>query len=127
MADGDKTEAPAICFKDGWYFLIGSGCTGWMSNPARSYRARSIMGPWERLDNPCKRINPANGLGPERTWGGQSTFILKIDDDDYLAMFDEWRPKNAIDGRYFWVPIKFTADGKIEISWKDKVEERKQR
>jgi hypothetical protein len=39
-------------------------------------------------------------------------------------MFDEWRPKNAIDGRYFWVPIKFTADGKIEIHWKDKVEEK---
>jgi beta-xylosidase len=124
MADGDKTEAPAICFKDGWYFLIGSGCTGWMSNPARSYRARSIMGPWERLENPCVRVNPANGLGPERTWGCQSTFILKVADDDYIAMFDMWRPKNAVDGRYAWVPVTFTKGGKIKVIWKDVVETR---
>ena len=124
MADGDKTEAPAICFKDGWYFLIGSGCTGWMSNPARSYRARSIMGPWERLENPCVRVNPANGLGPERTWGCQSTFILKVADDDYIAMFDMWCPKNAVDGRYAWVPVTFTKGGKIKVIWKDVVDPR---
>jgi beta-xylosidase len=124
MADGDKTEAPAICRKDGWYYLIGSGCTGWMSNPARSYRAKSPMGPWERLGNPCVRVNPASGLGPERTWGCQSTFILKVSDSDYLAMFDMWRPKNAIDGRYAWVPVTFTDDNKIEVHWKDIVEPR---
>ena len=124
MADGDKTEAPAICRKGDWYYLIGSGCTGWMSNPARSYRAKSPMGPWERLGNPCVRVNPASGLGPERTWGCQSTFILKVSDSDYLAMFDMWRPKNAIDGRYAWVPVTFTDDNKIEVHWKDIVEPR---
>ena len=124
MAVGEKTEAPAICFKDGWYFLIGSGCTGWMPNPVRSYRARSLMGPWERLENPCVRVNPANGLGPERTWGGQSTFILKVADDDYIAMFDMWCPKNAVDGRYAWIPIRFRKSGKIEIHWKDIIEPR---
>jgi hypothetical protein len=118
MAAGDKTEAPAVCFKDGWYYLVGSGCSGWVPNPARSYRARSIMGPWERLGNPCRRVNSSTGLGPERTWGGQSTFILKVADDDYVAMFDMWRPKNAIDGRYAWLPVVFTPDGEIRIYWR---------
>jgi hypothetical protein len=39
-------------------------------------------------------------------------------------MFDMWRPKNAMDGRYAWVPITFPEDGKIEVHWKDVVEAR---
>ena len=34
---------------------------------------------------------------PERIWGCQSTFILKVLDDDYVTMFDMWRPDWAND------------------------------
>jgi len=34
-------------------------------------------------------------------------------------MADKWTPKNAIDGRYLWLPIKF-ENGKMVIEWKDK-------
>ena len=33
-------------------------------------------------------------------------------------MFDMWRPKNAIDGRYIWLPIQFSDSG-LEIEWMD--------
>lgn len=33
-------------------------------------------------------------------------------------MADKWEPKNAIDGRYLWLPIKFEGD-KISINWAD--------
>ena len=117
-AELDWTEAAAVCKKDGWYYLIGSGCTGWKPNTARCYRAKSITGPWERLGNPCKGVNPANGLGPDLTWGGQSNYILKKDDGEYLAMFDIWKPDNQIDSRLVWLPIDFNADGTISIEWK---------
>ena len=39
-------------------------------------------------------------------------------------MFDMWRPKNAVDGRYAWVPVTFTKGGKIKVIWKDVVETR---
>jgi len=117
-AELDWTEAAAVCKKDGWYFLIGSGCTGWKPNTARCYRAKSITGPWERLGNPCKGVNPANGLGPDLTWGGQSNYILKKDDGEYVAMFDIWKPDNQIDSRLVWLPIDFNADGTISIEWK---------
>lgn len=117
MAELDFTEAPAICKKDGWYYLIGSGCTGWRPNAARSYRARAITGPWERLDNPCKGVNPANKLGPELTWGGQSNYILKKGENEYLAMFDIWKAHNQIDSRLVWLPIAFNADNTISIEW----------
>jgi beta-galactosidase len=37
-------EAPAIFKKDGKYFLITSGCTGWDPNAATLHSASSIFG-----------------------------------------------------------------------------------
>ena len=119
MADKEWTEAPAVCKKGGWYYLIGSGCTGWRPNAARCYRAKTITGPWERMGNPCKGINPTNGCGPELTWGCQSNYILKVSDDKYIAMFDMWRPDNQVDSRLVWLPITFEKDDTISIEWRD--------
>ena len=121
LAEKDWTEAPAVIKHGGWYYLLGSGCTGWRPNAARYYRARAVTGPWERMGNPCTGVNPANGKGPELTWGGQSTFILPPDaatGGRALALFDIWKPDNAIDGRYVWLPVTF-GDGTIEIAWAD--------
>jgi len=100
--------------------LIASGCTGWGPNAARSAVADSILGPWKELENPCFGVNPENGLGPEKTFGGQSTFVLQVQgkEDAYMAMSDIWRPDNAIDGRYIWLPIQFEDDA-MKIEWKD--------
>ncbi len=119
LAHGDWTEAPAVLKRDGWYYLIGSGCTGWRPNDARYYRARSIWGPWERMGNPARGVNPANGLGPEKTWGAQSTFIFETDDGTAYALFDIWKPSNAIDGRYVCLPIDVSDDHTISITWRD--------
>ncbi len=114
----DWTEAPAVCRHGEWYYLIGSACTGWKPNAARSYRAKSIMGPWERTENPTRGINPGNQHGPDMTWGGQSNYILKIADEEFIAMFDIWNPDNQLDSRLIWLPVSF-PEGRISISWKD--------
>ncbi|RMD76780.1 MAG: beta-glucanase [Lentisphaerae bacterium] len=105
-------EAHAICKRNGRYYYLGSGCTGWAPNAARAAVAEHIFGPWEEVGNPCEGINPWNNLGPELTFGGQSTFILPVEGTDTcIAMFDIWRPENAIDGRYLWLPMEFTTNG----------------
>ncbi len=113
-------EAPAICKRNGKYHLIASGCTGWDPNAARSAVADSIWGPWTELGNPCEGTNPENGFGPEKTFGGQSTFILPVQGkaDAFIAMFDLWRPDNAIDGRYLWLPVILAGDG-FKITWRN--------
>ena len=63
-------------------------------------------------------VNPANGLGPELTWGGQSNYILKKSEDEYIAMFDIWKPENQVDSRLVWLPVTFNSDGTISIKWK---------
>ncbi len=107
-------EAPAVFKRGGWYYFIGSGCTGWDPNAARSARTQDIMGEWEELGNPCV------GEGADITFGAQSTYALKVEgmDDAYILLADRWRPKNAIDGRYVWLPIDF-EDGKPVVRWHD--------
>lgn len=111
-------EAPAVFKRGGKYYLIASGCTGWNPNTARSAVADSILGPWKELGNPCIGTNPENRMGPNRTFGGQSTYVLKVHGkkDAYIAMFDIWRPNDAIDGRYIWLPIQFNEKG-MTIEW----------
>lgn len=112
---GHQTEAPAIFKHNGIYYMIGSGTTGWKPNPARWFTARSIFGPWTYRGNPCI------GTGAEITFGGQSTYVLLVagKKDAFIFMTDKWEPKNAIDGRYLWLPIVFKGDD-IEIYWLEK-------
>jgi hypothetical protein len=48
-----ELEAAAVFKRNGKYYLIASGCTGWDPNPAHSTVADSIWGPWQELGNPC--------------------------------------------------------------------------
>ena len=114
-------EAPAICKRNDKYYIIASGCSGWAPNAARSAVADTILGPWKELGNPCVGINPGNKFGPEKTFGGQSTYILPVQGkkDAYIAMFDIWKSRDAIDGRYVWLPITF-KDNRLQIEWADK-------
>ena len=112
---GHQTEAPALFKRKGLYYMVGSGCTGWEPNAARWFTAKSIWGPWTYHGNPCK------GEGAQLTYGGQSTHVLPVagKKDAFIFMADKWTPKDAIDGRYLWLPVTFKGD-QMEINWMDK-------
>jgi hypothetical protein len=111
---GGQNEAPAIFEKDGTYYMITSGLTGWDPNAARSFKSNSVMGPWEVLGNPAK------GMDADKTFHSQSTFILPVQgkENAFIFMADRWKPQNHIDGRYIWLPIQWEDDKPI-IKWKD--------
>lgn len=113
---GGRNEAPAIFKKDGTYYLISSGLTGWRPNPARSAKARNIFGPWTALGNPVRGTDQESAT----TFGSQSTFILPVpgNNDEFIFMADRWRPENPIDGGYLWLPIEF-EDEKPFLKWRD--------
>ncbi len=105
-------EAPCVFKRGGMYYFLGSGCTGWAPNAARSARAKAIPGPWEELGNPCRGVNPENGIGPELTFGGQSTCVFQVPGEDrYFAMFDLWNPDRLQDSRHLWLPVTFDRIG----------------
>lgn len=107
-------EAPAVFQHEGRYYFIGSDCTGWAPNAARSAVADSVRGPWHELGNPCL------GSDAELTFLAQSTYVQPVvgRPGAFLFLADRWRPENAIDGRYVWLPIQFTDD-RFVIPWQE--------
>jgi beta-glucanase (GH16 family) len=115
IAPAGHNEAPAIFKKDGKYFMITSGCTGWDPNAARLFSASSIWGPWREHPNPCI------GDDANLTFHSQSTYILPVQGkkDAFIFMADRWTPKNPIDGRYVWLPVRF-ENGLPILQWHEK-------
>ncbi len=112
---GGHNEAPAIFKKDGVYWMITSGCTGWEPNKARLLTATAIMGEWHQLANPCV------GDNADKTFGGQSSFILSLPEKkQFIFMADRWFPKNLADSRYIWLPIRFDKKETPFIEWVDR-------
>ncbi len=109
-----RMEAPVVFKHAGKYYFIGSGCTGWDPNPARSAVADSIWGPWTELGNPC------TGRDAEITYRGQSTFVFPIvgKPDALIFMADRWNKQDLPDSRYLWLPLQI-RQGKPVITWED--------
>ncbi len=93
---------------------------GWKPNAARYYTSKSIMGEWSYHGNPCHGYKKVDSVGIEKTYGGQSSYIIPVQGvkDAYIAMFDIWRPENPVTGRYIWLPVEW-KDGKMSVTWWD--------
>lgn len=113
---GMSREAPAVFKNNGKYYILSSGCTGWDPNQAEIAVADSILGEWTILGNPC------TGKDADKTFYGQSTFVIPVDGkkDLYIAMFDKWNKTDLKDSRYIWLPIEIKNNGTITIPWKEK-------
>jgi hypothetical protein len=116
----NATEAPALFRRAGKIYLLGSGSSGWAPNAARMFVAGHLTGPYQSLGNPCQGVNPHNQLGPEKTFGGQSTFVFPVPGrrDAFIAMFDINKPEDPINSGYIWLPVEFDGDQPV-IRWRN--------
>ena len=107
-------EAPAVFKRQGKFYCLSSGCTGWDPNAAEYAVAENIYGPWKVVGNPC--------IGPnsDKTFFSQSAFIFPVSDynDAYIAMFDQWKKEDIGSSRYVWLPIRFEGE-RMVIEWLD--------
>lgn len=105
-------EAPAVFKRNGKYYIISSGCTGWDPNRAELAMAESPLGPWKDLGDPCA------GPNSEITFFAQSAFVFPVvgKTDAFIAMFDRWNKENLRDSRYVWLPVLFTGEH-VKIQW----------
>lgn len=105
--------------RQGRYWMLKSGSSGWAPNAARAYSAEKLEGPWADHGNPCTGTNPHNGLGADFTFGGQAAFIVRVEgiEDAYIASFDINRPEHPYESGYIWLPISFEG-GRMSIPWR---------
>jgi beta-xylosidase len=99
---GRSMEAPAVFKHGGKYYFVGSGCTAWAPDAARSAVAKSPFGPWTELGNPCSGPDATN------TFHAQSTFILPVQgrEDKFIFMADRWKQWDLAASSYLWLPVE---------------------
>jgi hypothetical protein len=92
-----------------------SGCTGWAPNAANYATADSMLGPWETKPNPCV------GADADKTFHGQSTFVLPVAGKPgcFIFMADRWFKDKLNDSRYIWLPLTMQPDGTFTLAWHD--------
>lgn len=111
---GTPMEAPALFKARGKYYLIASGVTGWNPNAAHSASAPTILGPWTEFGNPVRGTEAEVST----TFWAQSTFVLPLPgrSSRFVFMADRWNPKDAIDGRYVWLPLLWEGEKPV-LRW----------
>lgn len=110
---GAQREAPVVFVRNGSYYLLSSGCTGWAPNQARYYKSDSMLGEWVNMGDPC--------IGDQKvtTFDSQSTCVFEDPSGDLIYMGDRWNSDNLGDSRYIWLPVEFTEQGEMELRWRD--------
>ncbi|MEU8465685.1 RICIN domain-containing protein [Streptomyces sp. NPDC029003] len=111
---GQWREAPAMFKRDGVYFLLTSGATGWSPNQQKYGTASSITGAWSSLQD----------FGDGRTYGSQTAYVLPVEGTSglttYMYMGDRWGNSmgGAVnDSQYIWLPLKFPTKTTMSMDY----------
>jgi beta-xylosidase len=111
---GRSMEAPTVFKNGGKYHFIGSGCSGWDPNAARSAVADRPFGPWTEQGNPC------TGSDAEKTFHSQGTFVLPVQGrpDQFIFMADHWEKWDLSSSTYLWLPLERQLNGTFGLRWR---------
>lgn len=114
MDEAYRREAPAILFHDGYYYMITSGLTGWKTNPAKYFRTKSLMEPWEEMGDPC--VGDTTGT----TFESQTSHIFPVEGrpGTFIHMAERHNTSNFELCSYIWLPIDFKPGNKIELNYR---------
>lgn len=111
---GQQQEAPTVFKKDGLYYMLTSGCTGWAPNQSSYGVAPSITGPWSMRSN----------LGDETTYHSQPTWVLHNagETSQWWYLGDRWGgSERYYQSEYVLLPIRFTGD-ELHLDWMEEIE-----
>jgi hypothetical protein len=114
---GSWREAPAMFKRDGVYFLLTSGATGWGPNQQRYATASSVAGSWSGLQN----------AGDNTAYGSQTAFVLPVQGSQgtsYLYLGDRWAGAwngRVNDSEYVWLPLQFPSNTTLRLGWTPQV------
>ncbi|HLL37266.1 MAG TPA: RICIN domain-containing protein [Streptomyces sp.] len=114
---GGHREAPALFKRNGVYFMLTSGATGWNPNQQRYATATSLAGPWSAMAD----------VGDATAYGSQTAYVLPVQGTSatsYLYLGDRWGNSfggTVNDSRYVWLPLAFPTPTTMSMSWTPEV------
>ncbi|MFF7521656.1 RICIN domain-containing protein [Streptomyces pseudovenezuelae] len=110
---GTYREAPALFKRDGVYFMLTSGNSGWSPNQQKYATATSITGPWTAMTE----------VGDATAYGSQTAFVLPVQGTSgtsYLYLGDRWGNSmggTVNDSQYVWLPLTFPTWTTMNLPW----------
>ncbi len=105
-------EGTALFKKDGLYYVVLSGYTGWTHNDNWYQTATNLAGPWSA---PVTLADAGTN-----TYESQVTFVVAVPgtrDTTYVYMGDRWL-NGTSDSRHVWLPLKFNGTA-MHMDWYD--------
>ncbi|MFI6962746.1 RICIN domain-containing protein [Streptomyces sp. NPDC050149] len=114
---GQWREAPAMFKRDGVYFLLTSGATGWAPNQQKYATASSVTGSWTDLKD----------VGDPTAYRSQTAFVLPVQGTggtSFLYMGDRWG--NSMggmvnDSQYVWLPLTFPTGTTMRMDYSPQI------
>ncbi len=115
---GQKREAPTMFKRNGYYYLLTSGCTGWDPNQSSYAYSKTIDGDWSmRYD-----------LGDETTYRSQPTWVFtrqntQTNECEYWYLGDRWHGGGVqyYDSEYVLLPLRFLSDTELKLDWMEEI------
>jgi len=117
LFDNQRREAPCLFKRNGYYYLVTSGLSGWTPNQGKWAYSRSLTRGWSSLMN----------FGDATTYRSQPAFVYPIQGTNgtaYLYTADRWGPAwgaSVADSQYVWLPIRFQSDSSLTLTWYDQI------
>jgi hypothetical protein len=114
---GDHREAPALFKRNGVYFMLTSGATGWSPNQQKYSSASSLTGTWSAWQN----------VGDATAYGSQTAAVLTVQGSQatsYLYLGDRWGPGfggTYADSQYVWLPLRFPSATTVAMDGYDQI------
>lgn len=117
LFDEQRREAPCLFKRNGYYYLVTSGLSGWNPNQGKWSYSRRLDRGWSPLMN----------FGDATTYRSQPAFIFAVQGTtttSYLYTGDRWGPAwgaSVADSQYIWLPIRFNSPTSIALDWYDTI------
>jgi beta-xylosidase len=112
-----RREAPVVAYKDGYYYIITSGLTGWQTNQAKAFRAAHLLGEWEDIGDPCIDDFTHTTFNTQ----GSNAFSV-VGTDTQVIMLERHNTGNFLKSSYVWLPIEFNSDRTVSLRYAKKRE-----
>jgi len=110
---GSQREAPVLFKRNGVYFLLTSGATGWAPNQAKYATSSGLATGWSSLTN----------IADSTAFHSQSTTVIAVQGSattSYLYAGDRWAGAWSgpyLDSMYVWIPLGFPSNTSMTMTW----------
>ena len=113
IANAERRKAPVMIKRNGQYFLITSGMTGWRFNESNYYRAANIAGPYTDMGDPCV------GAMTETTFNSQGTVAFPVEGkrDEFLFLCERHNTARMTDSSFLFLPILFPSPTTLKFAY----------